>query len=144
MITIRHCDALDLLRSLEDCSVDSLVSDPPSGVNFMSKSWDRHSSYEPQTDKGRDLLRFGSALLAPWEVGFCAFIVDVFSQALRVIKPGGHGLIWALPRTSDLTALGLRVAGWEVRDSVHHIFGSGFPKSADISKAIDKAAGAER
>lgn len=110
----------------------------------MSKAWDRHNTYEPQTDKGRDLLRFGSALLAPWEVGFCAFIVDVFSQALRVIKPGGHGLIWALPRTSDLTALGLRVAGWEVRDSVHHIFGSGFPKSADISKAIDKAAGAER
>ena len=143
-IRIEHLDALDLLRSLEDCSVDSLVSDPPSGISFMGKAWDRHDQYTPQTDKGRDLMRFGSALLAPWEVGFCAFIVDVFSQALRVIKPGGHGLIWALPRTSDLTALGLRVAGWEVRDSVHHIFGSGFPKSADISKAIDKAAGAER
>ena len=143
-IRIEHSDALDLLRSLEDCSVDSLVSDPPSGISFMGKAWDRHNTYEPQTDKGKDLMRFGSALLAPWEVGFCAFIVDVFSQALRVIKPGGHGLIWALPRTSDLTALGLRVAGWEVRDSVHHIFGSGFPKSADISKAIDKAAGAER
>ena len=65
-------------------------------------------------------------------------------EALRVLKPGAHGLVWAIPRTSHWTASALEDAGFEIRDVVTHIFGSGFPKSMDISKAIDKAAGAER
>mgnify|MGYP003125956815 CR=1 FL=1 len=111
----------------------------------MGKDWDRHSDYEPQTHKGRDALKFGAALgLKGWEVGFVAFLSDILSHCQRTLKPGGHGLVWALPRTSDLTGLALRLAGFEIRDTIHHVFGSGFPKSLDVGKAIDNAAGAER
>ena len=144
-VEIRNCAALDLLKSLPDCTVDSLVTDPPSGIGFMGKDWDRHSDYEPQTHKGRDALKFGAALgLKGWEVGFVAFLSDILSHCQRTLKPGGHGLVWALPRTSDLTGLALRLAGFEIRDTIHHVFGSGFPKSLDVGKAIDNAAGAER
>jgi site-specific DNA-methyltransferase (adenine-specific) len=75
---------------------------------------------------------------------FIAFMAAVATECLRVLKPGAHGLIWAIPRTSHWTATALEDAGFEVRDIVHHHFGSGFPKSLDVSKAIDRAAGAER
>jgi len=144
-IEIEHAGAIDFLRTLPDASVDALVTDPPSGTAFMGSIWDNHTSYEPQTNIGKDAVRFLSALsLEAWEVGFVAFISDVMWECWRVLKPGAHGLVWALPRTSDLTAMGLRLARFQIRDSVHHMFGSGFPKSLDISKAIDKAAGAER
>ena len=73
-----------------------------------------------------------------------AWMTEVMTECLRVLKPGAHGLVWALPRTSHWTATALEDAGFEVRDVVTHLFGTGFPKSMDISKAIDKAAGAER
>ena len=66
------------------------------------------------------------------------------SEALRVLKPGGHALVWALPRTSHWTGMALENAGFEIRDTIHHVFSTGFPKSQNIGKAIDKAAGAER
>lgn len=69
---------------------------------------------------------------------------EIMNQCLRVMKPGAHGLVWAIPRTSHWTATALEDAGFEVRDVVTHLFGSGFPKSLDVSKAIDKAAGVER
>lgn len=72
------------------------------------------------------------------------FMECVMTECLRVLKPGAHGLVWAIPRTSHWTATALEDAGFEIRDVVTHIFGSGFPKSMDISKAIDKQAGAER
>lgn len=116
-------DCLEVLRTLESDSLDSLVTDPPAGISFMGKGWD--------SDKGgRD----------QW----IAWMTEVMGECLRVLKPGAHGLVWALPRTSHWTATALENAGFEVRDVVTHLFGTGFPKSLDISKAIDKAAGAER
>lgn len=116
-------DCLEVLRGLEPNSVDSVVTDPPAGISFMGKSWD--------SDKGgRD----------QW----IAWMTDVMRECLRALKPGGHALVWAIPRTSHWTATALENAGFEIRDVVTHLFGSGFPKSMDISKAIDKAAGAER
>ena len=145
MITIKHQDALDFLRELPDASLDALVTDPPSGIAFMGKSWDRHNTYTPRTAKGTEALRLLSLLgLKAWEVGFVAFMLDIMSQSIRVLKPGSHGLVWALPRTSDLTCLALRLAGFEIRDSIHHHFGSGFPKSHDVSKGIDAHLGVER
>ena len=61
-------------------------------------------------------------------------------EALRVLKPGGHALVWSLPRTSHWTAWAVEDAGFEVRDCVLHVFGSGFPKSLDVGKAIDAGA----
>jgi DNA modification methylase len=75
---------------------------------------------------------------------FIDFVTEVMRECLRVLKPGGHALVWAIPRTSHWTAMAVEDAGFEIRDRVCHLFGSGFPKSLDVSKAIDKAAGAER
>lgn len=81
-----------------------------------------------------------------WDRGamFVQRMQEIFEQVLRVLLPGGHGLVWALPRTSHWTALALEEAGFEIRDCITHVFGSGFPKSLNVSKALDAAAGAER
>jgi hypothetical protein len=118
-----HGDCLEYLKQMPDDHFDSLVTDPPAGISFMGKDWD--------SDKGgRD--------------GWVKWMTEVMTEVKRVLKPGAHGLVWAIPRTSHWTATALENAGFEVRDVVTHLFGSGFPKSMDISKAIDKAAGAER
>jgi site-specific DNA-methyltransferase (adenine-specific) len=116
-------ECLGELRKLESNSIDSLVTDPPAGISFMGKNWDK--------DKGG-------------RYEWIAWMRTVMQECMRVLKPGAHGLVWALPRTSHWTATALEDAGFEVRDVITHLFGSGFPKSLDISKAIDKAAGVER
>lgn len=116
-------DCRELLRTLPDASVDSVVTDPPAGIGFMGREWDGDKG-------GRD--------------AWIGWMQQVASECLRVLKPGGHALVWAIPRTSHWTATAWENAGFEVRDRIAHIFGSGFPKSVDVSKAIDRAAGAER
>ena len=116
-------EALATLRLLDSDSVDALVTDPPSSVHFMGREWD--------SDKGGR---------GPW----VAWLAEVMAEALRVLRPGGQGLVWALPRRAHWTAWALEDAGFEVRDCIQHHFGSGFPKNHNVAKAIDKAAGAER
>ena len=108
-------DCLDVLATLADNSVDSIVTDPPYGLSFMSKKWD-----------------YDVPSVAIWE------------QCLRVLKPGGHLLAFAGTRTQHRMACRIEDAGFEIRDMIAWVYGSGFPKSLDVSKAIDKAAGAER
>jgi hypothetical protein len=120
---VLHGDCLEVLKTMPSNSVDSICCDPPAGIAFMGKSWD--------TDKGgRD--------------AWIAWLQSVAAECYRVMKHGGHALVWALPRTSHWTGMAWENAGWEPRDKIVHIFGSGFPKSLNVSKAIDKAAGAER
>lgn len=123
LVTLSHGDALDGLRSLPDESVHALVTDPPSGIAFMSLEWDGNRG-------GRD----------QW----IAWLAEIMRECWRVLKPGAHGLVWALPRTSHWTALALEDAGFEVRDCIQHWFGNGFPKALDIGQAIDRELGAER
>lgn len=120
MYHVMHSDALEALRELPDCSVDSIVTDPPAGIGFMGRNWD--------SDKG------GRDRWIRW-------LADIMRECLRVLKPGGHALVWALPRTSHWTATAVEDAGFEIRDVVMHLFGSGFPKSLNVSKAIDDVAG---
>jgi len=101
----------------------AIVTDPPAGIAFMGKAWDKDKG-------GRD----------KW----IAWMAEVAAECLRVCKPGAHALVWALPRTSHWTATAWEDAGWEVRDRVAFAFGSGFPKSQAIGKALDKKAGAKR
>lgn len=123
MIFLVHGECLKKLKGLDNDSVDALITDPPAGISFMNKSWD--------DDKGgRD--------------SWIKWMSEIMAECLRVMKPGAHGLVWAIPRTSHWTATALEDAGFEVRDIVTHLFGSGFPKSLNISKAIDKEAGVER
>lgn len=112
-------DCLEVLKKYEQDSFDSLITDPPAGISFMGKEWDKGHNFIPE-------------------------MTEIYKECLRVLKPGAHGLVWAIPRTSHWTATALENAGFEIRDVITHIFGSGFPKSHDISKAIDKMYGAER
>lgn len=116
-------DCLEVMKGLEDGSVDAIVTDPPAGIAFLGKSWD--------SDRGG-------------RKHWIAWLEGVMTEALRVSKPGAHALVWALPRTSHWTGSALEEAGWEVRDVVTHLFGEGYPKSLDLSKAIDRKLGAER
>ena len=114
---ILHGNNLDILPTLADCSVDSIVTDPPYELGFMGKQWDATG---------------------------IAYNVQLWRECLRVLKPGGHLLAFGGTRTYHRMAVAIEDAGFEIRDSIHWIYGSGFPKSLDVSKAIDKAAGAER
>ena len=108
---------LDILPTLPDNSMDSIVTDPPYELGFMGKKWDNSG---------------------------IAYSVELWTQCLRVLKPGGHLLSFGGTRTWHRVAVAIEDAGFEVRDSIAWMYGSGFPKSLDVSKAIDKAAGAER
>lgn len=122
-VDLRCGDSFDLLDTLADNSVDTVILDPPAGISFMGKDWDSDRG-------GRD--------------AWIAWLSAILAKCLRVAKPGSMMLCWALPRTSHWTGMAIENAGWEVRDVISHLFGSGFPKSLDISKALDKAVGAER
>ena len=108
-------DCLEVLRTIPDNSIDSVVTDPPYGLSFMGKKWD----YDVPS-------------------------VNIWAECLRVLKPGGHLLAFAGTRTQHRMAVRIEDAGFEIRDMIAWVYGSGFPKSLDVSKAIDKAAGAER
>lgn len=207
-------DCREVLKELPDASVDSVVTDPPAGIEFMGKQWDTPQSYEkgfikdgigkgfllpakssrnptcincggekrrrlaqPERQCTCDNPDFNEVSLRNLERDrFVAFLQEALTECLRVLKPGGHALVWSLPRTSHWTATALENAGFEIRDCVYnikdrsvevqaflesltpeqiellfraeptdefilHIFGSGFPKNLDVSKAIDKSAG---
>lgn len=121
-VTLHHGDCLDILRELPDASVDAVCTDPPYALEFMGKTWDGWST---------------PAAFQEW-CGLWA------AECLRVLKPGGHMLAFGGSRTWHRLAAAIEDAGFEIRDSIAWLYGSGFPKSHDVSKAIDKAAGAER
>jgi len=108
-------DCLEILMLMPDNSVDSIITDPPYGLSFMNHHWD-----------------------------YAIPGVDVWAECFRVLKPGGHLLSFAGTRTQHRMAVNIEDAGFEIRDMIAWVYGSGFPKSLDVSKAIDKAAGAER
>jgi DNA modification methylase len=113
--TLHHGDCLEVLSSMPDASVHAVVTDPPYGLSFMGKKWD----YDVPS-------------------------VEIWAECLRVLKPGGHLLAFAGTRTQHRMAVRIEDAGFEIRDMIAWVYGSGFPKSLDVSKAIEKAAGAER
>jgi DNA modification methylase len=110
--TVHIGNNLDILPTLPDNSVDSIVTDPPYELGFMGKKWDSSG---------------------------IAYSVELWRECLRVLKPGGHLLSFGGTRTWHRVAVGIEDAGFEVRDSIAWIYGSGFPKSLDVSKAIDKS-----
>jgi hypothetical protein len=116
-VTLWHGDCRLVLADLPDESVDAVVTDPPYELGFMGRRWDATG---------------------------IAYEVALWRDVLRVLKPGGHLLAFGGTRTWHRLACAIEDAGFEVRDSIAWMYGSGFPKSLDVSKAIDKAAGAER
>lgn len=135
-VVLHHGDCLDVLATLPDASVDAVITDPPYG---LANTDPRHveETFRRWINGERDYLPGGRGFMGKeWD----AFVppVAVWDECLRVLKPSGHVLTFAGSRTVDLMTLGLRLAGFDIRDSIAWLYGSGFPKSLDVSKAIDK------
>lgn len=198
-ITVYQGDCIEVMRQMPENSVDAIVTDPPYGLEFMGKDWDKFSPVdldrggrwtkdkrgtpgslaESQPGNAHGRVAFGAnrsytsvcrtcgrrdafrnehacAGEPKWErvpvdegappqlVAFQTWTESWACEAYRVLKPGGHLLAFAGTRTYHRMASGVEDAGFEIRDCIAWMYGSGFPKSLDVSKAIDKAAGAER
>lgn len=109
--TLHLGDCRTVLATLDDASIDSIVCDPPYELGFMGKAWDNSG---------------------------IAYDVTVWQQCYRVLKPGGHLVAFGGSRTYHRLAVAIEDAGFEIRDQIQWIYGSGFPKSLDVSKAMDK------
>jgi len=119
-VKLYNDDCLKVLKRMKDNSVHSLVTDPPAGINFMNKKFDSDRG-------GRD--------------HWIEWMTEIMIEVKRVLKPGAHGFVWSIPRTSHWTATALENSGLEIRDIVVHLFGSGFPKSHNCLKRIAKDLG---
>ena len=106
-------DCIEVLKTLDENSVDAIVTDPPYELGFMGKSWDSTG---------------------------IANNVDMWKECLRVLKPGGHLFSFGGTRTYHRMASAIEDAGFEIRDMIEWVYGSGFPKSLNIGKAVDKIA----
>lgn len=132
-------DCLNALKKIPDSSIEAVCTDPPYGLSKqpniaeVMQHWLNGDKYEHKS------------------TGFCGAKWDSFvpgpeywREVLRVLKPGGHAVVFAGTRTQDLMSIALRFAGFEIRETIMWVYGSGMPKSLDVSKAIDKSFGAKR
>jgi DNA modification methylase len=135
-VTLLRGDCLELLPALEENSIDSVVTDPPYHLTVMG-------TREMFPGRRANPSRAGF-MGKQWDGGDIAFRPELWAEVLRVLKPGAHLLAFSGTRTYHRMACAIEDAGFEIRDQIGWCYGSGFPKSHDISKAIDRAAGAER
>lgn len=155
---IYRCDNKKLLKKLPENSIDSIVTDPPYGLSFMGKDWDNFGGktnsalggQSPANKKSKLFKRRGKPI-AGWSqkdkesnINFYEHMRKIFKRCYRVLKPGGHLLVFGGSRTYHRMACAIEDAGFEIRDSLMWIYGSGFPKSHNVSKAIDKIKGKKR
>lgn len=160
-IDLRLGDCLEVLKTLPDNSVDSVVTDPPYGLGFMNKEWDSPEKLRQLTQREEERskqrkeegkspttasfsksvppgLAIKGAKEGKWFQEWCELWA---TELLRVLKPGGHLISFCAPRTYHRMAVAVEDAGFEIRDQIMWVYGSGFPKSHNIGKAIDKRGG---
>lgn len=142
-VTLYSGDNREVLRGLDDCSIDSIVTDPPYALVSIQKRFGKPGSAPA---KGNEAYQRASAgfMGKQWDTGEVAFDTAFWSECLRVLKPGGHVVAFSGTRTYHRMAVAIEDSGFEIRDMLSWLYGSGFPKSHDVAKNIDKAAGVER
>lgn len=145
-VTLHGGDNRDVLRTFPDASIDSIVTDPPYALVSIVKRFGKAGAAAAKPEgMGGAYNRLGGGFMGKaWDTGEVAFAVEFWAECLRVLKPGGHVVAFSGTRTYHRMAVAIEDAGFEIRDQIGWAYGSGFPKSHDVSKAIDKAAGAER
>ena len=160
-IKLYNGDCADVMAQLESESVDAIVTDPPYGLAFMGAEWDSFGgstgkeTIDERRRKMNEYLGVNAAVPAFASSHghtpklsemheFQEAMTPIFEEALRVAKPGAHLLCFGGTRTFHRMASAIEDAGWEIRDCIMWVYGSGFPKSMDVAKAIDKTLGAER
>lgn len=136
---IIHGDCFEEMRKIPSGSVHSIVTDPPYGLEFLNLEWD---SFIRQADRALSRMKSGrrpkpAKMAQEWNRAWAV-------EALRVLKPGGHMIAFSGSRTYHTLAMGVELAGFEIRDQLQWIYSEGFPKSTDIAKQIDKQSGVWR
>ena len=159
-IDLRLGDCLEVLKTIPDNSIDSIVTDPPYGIGFMNKEWDNPQKHQEliEREKERSVKRFeegkspakagfstgvqpglpiGGAKEGKWFQDWCELWAR---ECFRILKPGGHALSFSAPRTYHRMATAFEDSGFQIRDQIMWVFASGFPKSHNISKSLIKLA----
>lgn len=146
-VTLHAGDCLDRIKDIPDASIDSVVTDPPYALVSIGKRFGKAGAAPCVVPEGRSgaYARASAGFMGKtWDTGERAFAVEFWAEVYRVLKPGGHVLAFGGTRTVHRLTCAIEDAGFEIRDMVAWLYGSGFPKSHDVSKGIDRAAGAER
>lgn len=138
-------DSLTELKKLKSESVDACVTDPPYGLAFMGKDWDSFRATRQTKSQVVTYLGAGMRSQTHEELkNFQLWCIEWAKEVLRVLKPGGHLLSFGGSRTYHRMACAIEDAGFEIRDQIMWVYGSGFPKSLNIGKAVDKMQGNKR
>jgi len=137
-------DCTDVMKKIPENSIDAIVTDPPYGLEFMGKDWDRFKASKQTKSQVVTWLGGGMRHNRNEMLNYQQFCYEWAKECFRVLKPGGYLLAFGGPRTFHRLACGIEDVGFEIRDTIAYIYGSGFPKALDISKRIDMLKGAKR
>jgi DNA modification methylase len=161
VIDIRSGDCLSVMASMDENSVDAIVTDPPYHLASIVKRFGAEDAAPAESNGAPRVSASALRLVGPgrflpykrasagfmgkkWDGGDIAFDPATWAAAFRVLKPGGHMVAFGAPKNAHRLTCAIEDAGFEIRDVLMWVFGTGFPKSLDVSKAIDKAAGVDR
>jgi DNA modification methylase/transcriptional regulator with XRE-family HTH domain len=141
-VTLHAGDCRKVIAELADASIDSVVCDPPYALVSISKRFANSPRNERTENVENPYGRTGAGFMGKkWDNGEAAFAAEFWAEVLRVLKPGGHVLAFSGTRTYHRLAVAIEDAGFEIRDQIGWAYGSGFPKSHDVSKGIDRVGG---
>ena len=142
-VDVRHGDCREVIKSLADCSINSCVTDPPYSLVSIQKRFGKPGQAPAKFGKDGLYQRASSGFMGQqWDTGETAHDPAFWAEVLRVLKPGGHVIALCGTRTYHRLACAIEDAGFEIRDAILWLYGSGFPKSHDVSKGIDRRGGA--
>lgn len=138
-----HCgDMLEILATLPENSIDSVVCDPPYHLTSIVKRFGANGAAPAKVGKTGAYARASAGFMGKrWDGGDIAFRPEAWAEVYRALKPGAHLVAFGGTRTYHRMACAIEDAGFEIRDAIMWIYGSGFPKSHDVSKALDKSEG---